>query len=240
MLSVRLLAQCPQGAFAYQLDTSVPGDAIAIIEPLPARGVRPIKSRLPIDTVVAAVRKLQNNRQSPLVIALDGRSGVGKSTLAALIAPRFGATIVPGDDFFAGGTDAWWAQRTAREKVDECIDWQRLRDEALIPLRAGHAATWHPFNFATGVGVAPSSEHRDPASIVIIDGVYSARPELRDLIDLAVLVELPDDQARRRRLLDREGERFMNSWHALWDEAEDAYFTSLCPRASFDLIIQVD
>jgi uridine kinase len=211
-----------------------------MIEPLPARGVRPIKPRLSIDAIVSAIRELQKNRQPPLVIALDGRSGAGKSTLAALIAPRFGATIVPGDDFFAGGRDAEWAQRTAIEKIDGCIDWRRLRNEAIFPLRAGHAATWHPFNFATGVGLAPSSEHRDPVAVVIIDGVYSARPELRNLIDLAVLIEMHDDRARRQRLLEREGEPFMNAWHALWDEAEDEYFTSICPRESFEVIAQMD
>jgi para-aminobenzoate synthetase len=209
-------------------------------EPFSAPGVRPIKPQSPDDAIIAAVRELQVNRQPPLVIALDGRSGVGKSTRAALIALQFGGAIIPGDDFFAGGTDAWWAQQTASEKVDGCIDWRRLKDEVLIPLRAGRVATWHPFDFAAGVGLAVHLEHRDPAPVVIFEGIYSARPELRNLVDLAVLIEMHDDGARRQRLLEREGQPFMDAWHALWDAAEDEYFALVCPRESFDLIVQTD
>jgi para-aminobenzoate synthetase len=76
--------------------------------------------------------------------------------------------------------------------------------------------------------------------VVVLDGVYSARPELRHLVDLAVLVELADDRLRRRRLVAREGDAFMAAWHALWDPAEDHYFARVCPPESFDLIVAMD
>ena len=56
-------------------------------------------------------------------------------------------------------------------------------------------------------------------------------------MDLAVLVELEDDRARRTRLLAREGPTFMAAWHALWDAAEDLYVGSIRPRGSFDLVV---
>jgi para-aminobenzoate synthetase len=85
--------------------------------------------------------------------------------------------------------------------------------------------------------LAAHGVRRAPATVLILDGVYSARPELRDLVDLAVLVEAADERVRRRRLLTREGEAFMSAWHALWDEAEDHYFSRVRPRASFDLVV---
>lgn len=173
-------------------------------------------------------------------MALDGRSGVGKSTLADLLATRFNATIVPGDDFWAGGSDAEWARLAPADRADRCIDWRRLRAEALAPLHAGCPAVWHPIDFAAGAGLAAQTEVRNPAPVVVLDGVYSARPELRDLVDLAVLVEMADDDLRRRRLVAREGEVFMAAWHALWDAAEDFYFSRVCPRESFDLIAVTD
>jgi uridine kinase len=115
-----------------------------------------------------------------------------------------------------------------------------LRVDALDPLLAGRTAVWSPFNFATGVGLAAHTVRRTPAAVIILDGVYSARPELSDLVDLAVLVESRDDLVRRRRLIAREGTSFMDAWHALWDEAEDHYFTHVRPRALFDLVITVD
>lgn len=76
---------------------------------------------------------------------------------------------------------------------------------------------------------------RKPKPVILLDGVYSARPELADLVDLAVLAEAPNDRARRQRLIAREGEAFMNAWHALWDAAEDHYFSLVRPRSAFDL-----
>ena len=73
--------------------------------------------------------------------------------------------------------------------------------------------------------------------MIVLDGVYSARPELADLIDLAILVEAADDTVRRQRLLAREGAPFMDAWHRRWDVAEDYYFTHVRPRSSFDLVI---
>jgi uridine kinase len=189
------------------------------------------------DIVVAEIGRRMASRRTPLLVAFDGRSGSGKSTLAARVAARVGATVVEGDDFYAGGTDAEWAERTVEEKVAGCIDWRRLRAEALEPLLAGRAASWHPFDFAAGAGLAAHGVRRAPATVLILDGVYSARPELRDLVDLAVLVEAADERVRRRRLLTREGEAFMAAWHALWDEAEDHYFSRVRPRASFDLVV---
>jgi len=192
------------------------------------------------EDLVAEVRWRLEGRRTPLVVAFDGRSGVGKSTLATQLATCFNATIIPGDDFWLGGTDAEWARLTPADRSDRCIDWRRLRAEVLAPLHAGCPAVWHPFDFAAGTGLAAQAEVRDPAPVVVLDGVYSARPELRDLVDLAVLVEMTDDDLRRRRLVAREGVAFMTAWHALWDAAEDDYFGRVCPRESFDLIVVTD
>jgi len=190
-----------------------------------------------VQRIIDNVRQINGKDREPIVIAIDGRSGVGKSTLSAALAAHFSGVVIESDDFFSGGADADWAQRSPNEKVDLCINWRRLRAEAIEPLRAGRTAIWHPFNFATGVGLADHTVSRDPASLIILDGIYTARPELADLVDLAVLVEMADDLRRRQRLLAREGGPFMTSWHAIWDDAEDYYFTSVRPPESFDLLV---
>jgi uridine kinase len=189
------------------------------------------------DLIVEAIRGREARRGGPLVVAFDGRSGVGKSTLATCVASLIDAVVVESDDFYAGGTDEEWMKRTAKEKVDLCIDWRRLRTEALEPLVAGCVATWHPFSFASGEGLADHTVSRSPAPVIILDGVYSARLELADLVDLTVLVNVSNDFDRRGRLLAREGKNFMTAWHALWDDAEDYYFTHVRPPESFDLVV---
>jgi len=174
---------------------------------------------------------------SPVVVAVDGRSGTGKSTLSAWMAGQLGATLVDQDDFYAGGTMDDWRRLTPCEKADRVIDWHRVRDEVLLPLRAGREARWRPFNWETMEGLAPEPIVAQPAPIVILDGAYSARPELADLIDLSILVTLPD-AVRRARLREREGEEYTSAWHAIWDEAEDSYFSTIRPPEAFDLVIE--
>jgi cytidylate kinase len=54
--------------------------------------------------LLVGIRERARELARPCVVALDGRSGVGKSTLAANIAAALGACVLNGDDFFAGGT----------------------------------------------------------------------------------------------------------------------------------------
>jgi uridine kinase len=202
------------------------------------RATRILKATSQYIDLVNKIRMLADkNGFRPLLVALDGRSGVGKSTIAEAIAQEIGAVVVHGDDFFSGGPDTEWDARSAEAKVADCIDWKRLRKEALEPLLAGKTASWHPFNFISGIGLSEEVIQHAPAPIIILDGAYSFRPELADIVDFSVLIEMADDQLRRERLLTREGHDFMESWHKCWDIAEDHYFTQVVPRCVFDLFL---
>lgn len=194
-----------------------------------------------VNKVVSKVKQLIKDHPTPLLVALDGRSGTGKSILAKLIAEKTHGGVVLSDDFYSGGNDDKWEGYTPQAKVDEVVDWKRMRTEVLEPLLAGKPAFWHPLDFKPKVGwVGWKAEtvSMKPAEVIILDGAYSARPELSDIVNLAVLVESPDEM-RRRRLLLREGVEFMEKWHKLWDPAEDYYFTKIRPRNSFDLVLQL-
>ncbi len=179
-----------------------------------------------------------------MLIALDGGSGAGKSTLAALIAKELNAALIPSDDFYSAHiSNAEWDSYTPAQKVAEVIDWRRLRRNALEPLLAGKPARWHPFDFTRlrPDGTYPLSAHyveRAPADVIVLDGAYSSRPELADLIDLAVLVDV-SIAVRHARLDGREPADFLKDWHARWDVAENYYFTTVRPKSSFDLVVTV-
>ena len=203
----------------------------------------PPELRLAADTVVAEIRRLMVNRTTPILVALDGGSGSGKSTLTLLIAEALDAAVIQGDDFFAADiTDAEWDARTAEARASDAIDWRRLRTEALEPLRAGKPARWHAFDFQAGVrpdgtyAMCTDFVEREPRAVIVFDGAYSTRPELADLIDVAILVDVPVD-VRHQRLAAREDPAFLTAWHARWDVAEAHYFTHVRPRSAFDLVV---
>ncbi len=176
-----------------------------------------------LDHAIQRIREIQANKGKPMLIAIDGRSGVGKSTVANQLATGLNGVVIKGDDFFSGGTDSDWKNRTPPEKVDLVIDWRRLRKEAIEPLLAGRTASWHPFDWTTWQGLAIDDIKTKSADFILLDGIYSNRPEYSDLVDLSILVEAPEDE-RLTRLIKRETVEYMENWHRIWDVAEDYYF----------------
>ncbi|MCA1197305.1 (d)CMP kinase [Sphingomonas sp. R647] len=87
-------------------------------------------------------RARRHSRQ--VFVAIDGRSGAGKSTFAAALAAASGATIIEGDDFYAGGIEV--RDDAVEQRADACIDRQKLFG-VLRQLNSGLAATYRPFDF---------------------------------------------------------------------------------------------
>ncbi len=189
-----------------------------------------------VSVLAGRIREVASERPDPILVALDGRSAAGKSNLAAAVAPLVGAVVIDGDDFYSGGTAETWDAMSAAEKAGHCIDWRR-QHSVLEKLARGEAASWRPYDWEADDGsLSDRTVTCDPAPVVILDGAYSARPELAELFDLRVLVDAPAD-LRRKRLVHREGEGFRLDWNRRWDDAEQWYFAEVMPRESFDLIV---
>ena len=196
--------------------------------------------------VVAAIQCLLSARQGPIVVALDGGSGAGKSTLASLVAGELDTAVIPLDDFFSAGIpDDQWDTFTAEEKLRNVFDWDRVRGRAVVPLLEGRLARWRAFDFQAGLrpdgtyGMRPDFVEREPADVILIEGAYSASPALADVVDLAILVDVPIE-TRHSRLSAREDGAFLEKWHRRWDVVESLYFTQVRPRSSYDLVVRVE
>jgi len=194
-----------------------------------------------IDSLASILNKIKEllTHQERVVVALDGRSGVGKSTIVQKLANKIQAVVINCDDFYAGppdGDEKNWLNKTAQEKVNQVFAWQRMKNQAIEPLIAGEMVEYYPFNFQTGIGLSDKKNYLKPAPVIILDGVYTAE-KLKDLIDISVSVVFPDKK-RRERLIKREGQEFMLDWHAKWDEAEDYYFNRVRSSPGFDFVIE--
>jgi uridine kinase len=189
----------------------------------------------PAAVLCERITSLQIATRTPVLIALDGRSGAGKSTVAEQVGAQVGALVIDGDDFYRGGTDAYWDALGPAEKMDLVIDWERQRS-LLEQLRRGEAVTWQPYDWDADDGRLGAPVTAGPAAVVLLNGAYSARPELSDLYSQRVLLTVARD-VRRERLLRREAERYRAEWEARWSEAEDLYFDVLMPPGAFDLVL---
>ncbi|HEY4346142.1 MAG TPA: AAA family ATPase [Gaiellaceae bacterium] len=171
-----------------------------------------------------------------MLVALDGPSGAGKSTLARAVEAKTGIAVIEGDDFYSGAIADVWDAMSVEERIERCIDWRRQRP-VLEALRRGEHATWHPYDWKADDGrLASAALSRGPARAAILEGAYSGRPELADLLDLRVLLTAPAE-LRRERVREREGERYRAEWEARWAAAEDCYFASVVPAERFDLVL---
>jgi uridine kinase len=175
------------------------------------------------------------------LISIDGTGGSGKSALARVVAGRLAGTglvtIVHGDDFYRPMAAHDRLLLSPQDGYQRYFDWQRLRDQVLIPLACGTAAEYQRYDWPAHQ-LAAGEWHRVPGSgAVIVEGVYSARPELQDYYDLTVWVEAPREVCLRR-LADRGHDHGPGNWAERWRAAEEHYVAATRPRARLDLTVR--
>jgi uridine kinase len=194
------------------------------------------------------VERLRAKVRRPIVIALDGGSGAGKTTIAQRFIRLTEVASVSLDDFYQTVIpESEWPHKTVEQRLSGVFDWQRVRAEALEPLRAGRPGRWRAFDFRRGLGEAGKYRLREevtevaPAPTILVEGAYSASPPLRDLVDVAVLVDVQSTTRQMRAAVrERDDTAFLAKWHSIWDEVETHYFQRVCPPESFDLVIRND
>ena len=181
----------------------------------------------------------------PLIVALDGGSGAGKTTIAERLMRLADVALVRLDNFYQTVIpESEWPHKTVEQRLSGVFDWPRVRAEALEPLRSGRPGRWRTFDFMHGLGEAGTYSLKKevtevaPAPTILLEGAYSASPLLRDLIDLAVLVDVQTKKRHLRTAARGDDTEFLANWHGIWDKVEAHYFQHVCPPETFDLVVE--
>jgi uridine kinase len=182
--------------------------------------------------VITALAGWRAAHTGVLVVAIDGHGTAGKTTVSSLVADAVGAGLVHTDDFFGQLPAPAAGQPPGRRPLSQYYDWRRLRTQALEPLRAGRRAAFRRFDWSRGGGL-DRVVWVAPASVILLEGVFSASPELSDLVDRSVFVDTPE-RDRLRRL---HAQVAPEDWDADWLTAQESYFRLIRPTTSFDLIV---
>ena len=167
----------------------------------------------------------------PLVLALDGRCGSGKTTLANGLAAQLpGCTLLRTDDFYLPP-----AQRIPDWAHTPCanMDLTRLRDEALRPAYEGQPVLYRAYSCRAGAYQPVQELAAQP--LVILEGSYSHHPLLAGYETLLVFVTCSREE-QTRRLQAREGERYAN-FAARWIPLEEGYFAQYRIEETADLAV---
>lgn len=154
------------------------------------------------------------------VLAIDGRSGTGKSSLADAVlrlAPD-GTRLVRLEDLYPG----WDGLEVAQ---------YLLADGVFAPLAAGWSAHYHRFDWDAGV-FADRVEVGRPRWL-IVEGVGALSVATRDCVSVGVWLSASETD-RRTRALERDGDLFRPHWHR-WAAQEALYLRTQRPDRAADL-----
>ena len=117
---------------------------------------------------------------APVLVALDGRCGSGKTTLAAQLAQQFPQSItVHTDDFYLPPASrvANWEQIPLRLNAGL---FGALRAQVLTLARAGQAVPYRAYSCRAGAYLP--EQCFAPQPLVIVEGSYSCHPPLRTVM----------------------------------------------------------
>lgn len=137
-----------------------------------------------LSTVVNAVTRRGADQGHPVVLAVDGRSNSGKTTVAARI-----RELVPGSVVIHTDDIAWEHSR---------FGWADLLvDGILVPARQGQAVSYRPPRWEEH-GREGSLEVPAGCPLLIIEGDGAGRREVGHLIDILIWVQADEREIARR------------------------------------------
>lgn len=170
-------------------------------------------------------------KPGPAILAIDGRCASGKSTLGQELAEKWNASLFHMDDFYLQPH-----QRTEERLAEPGgnVDRERFLKEVLLPLRSGQTVSYRRFD--CGTFTFEPVRLIEPADIAIVEGSYACHPELRDLYDLRIFMDI-DPGEQMNRILKRNGPEAAERFRTRWIPLEEAYFAGCKVRENADICI---
>ena len=173
------------------------------------------------------------SKKSPALIAIEGGSASGKTTLSQLLREVYDCNVFHMDDFFLRPeqrTEARFAQAGGN------IDHERFLGEVLLPLSQGKTVQYRAFDCAT-LTLRPAVEIA-PKKLNIIEGAYSMHPQLAQYYDFSVFLSITP-RLQRKRIEKRNSPDMAQRFFDTWIPLERTYFEATNAAARCSMIWEV-
>lgn len=176
----------------------------------------------------------------PFVVLLGGGTASGKSTVARHLATRLGADVIGHDRYYKD------APGESADPLHTNFDHPDALETSLLLAHLRRILQGEPvelpiYDFAHHRRL-PQTERLVPAPLVVVEGILVlASPELRELADLCVYVDAPDDVRLARRLMrdvQERGRAMVGVLRQYFDTVRPMHLRYVLPsRADADLVL---
>lgn len=171
------------------------------------------------EPVLLEIDKLLKSSKDNLIIAIDGKSASGKTTLAHYLQSVYDCNLFHMDDFFLR------EEQKTEERLNEIggnVDYERFKMEVIDKLLKKQDVEYRKYSCKDKC-LEKSSELIKYKRLNIVEGSYSQHPYFRDVYDLKVFMNI-DDKSQVDNIRKRNGGEKLDKFIHEWIPKENAYF----------------
>lgn len=172
----------------------------------------------PAVDAIEELLKEHKDSSVPILVAIDGRCGSGKTTLGEYLHQVFECNLFHVDDFFLR-----MEQRTPErlQEVGGNVDYERFEETVLEPIRKRQNVIYQPFSCKEWKLM---DAYEIPyKKLNIIEGSYSMHPYFKNPYDLRIFMNI-SVKNQMENIINRNGPKKAKDFKEKWIPKEEAYF----------------
>lgn len=184
--------------------------------------------KITIEELKQEIKKINNNEDKRIIIAIDGPAASGKTTFSSSL----DGFIFHMDDFFLP------RKMKTKERLAEVggnIHYERFLNEVLIPLSKNTSFWYHTYNCKNNT--LEKHYFNNQKNIIIVEGVYAYHPLFQPFYQYLIYFDISKEN-QLERLKKRSTPVIYQKFIDEWLKLEDIYFQNVSPKEKANFIIE--
>ena len=186
----------------------------------------------PIQVTDEINKLIKKNKEDAIVIAIDGRSASGKTTLAKFLSKQYDCNVFHMDDFFLQPS-----QRTEQRlaQIGGNVDYERFMQEVLSKVFKKETVIYR--RYLCYKQMIAESEAIPYKPLTIIEGAYSMHPYFKNPYSLRIFMDI-DSERQLEMIAKRNGVDMVDRFKTEWIPKENAYIEAFKIKEACDIYLK--